>query len=130
MKFDLTSQAPRAFLAAARLFGVAGAQAASFTGSADREALVKVGMSMDQVRQAIGKPESIEKAATASGPDLVYHVSGAPAGETVFDIAFGADAGRPLARAIGRVCFACGEFAMYPIQCAHGLSADARRPGA
>jgi len=82
--------APRALLAVGLFFGVAAAQAADgFTVNHSQEALVAPGMSIAEVRQALGSPAQNLKYHNESGPTFTYRVAGSD--DTVFDVDFGAD---------------------------------------
>ena len=98
-------QAWRGLVGAGLLLGMALAHAAGgFTITRDQEALVKAGMTQDQVRQALGPPARNVKFAKSPGPTWIYNLAGALDPVIYFDVDFGYD-GRVLT-ARERVLFA------------------------
>jgi hypothetical protein len=72
------------------LFAITMAHAATgFTVTPNQETQVVPGMSSDEVRQALGKPESHMKFHNEPGPTWTYRLIGND--HTLFDVDFGAD---------------------------------------
>lgn len=79
------------FMAAALSMGATGAMAASgYRVTKAQEAQIKVGMSTDEVRSALGKPARILKYRNEVGPTWTYEVVGASSA-TVYEVDFGKD---------------------------------------
>lgn len=101
----LLRQPWRRLVGTALLLGMALAHAAGgFTITRDQEALVKSGMTQDQVQQALGPPARNVKFAKSPGPTWIYNLAGALDPVIYFDVDFGYD-GRVLT-ARERVLFA------------------------
>lgn len=84
------SLAPRLWVAAGLVIGAAAAQAAGgFTVTQKQETGVSPGMSMEQVRQVLGPPESNIHYRNEPGPTYTYRVLGQD--ELLFDVDFGPD---------------------------------------
>jgi hypothetical protein len=72
------SLAARTLLATALVAAAWGAQAASgYSISHEQEGLIKVGMSQSEVREALGRPETMQKFNNEPGPTWTYEVVGA-----------------------------------------------------
>ncbi len=79
---------------AAMVIGVAalGAFAASgYSVTPDQEKLVKIGMTKDEVRMAIGRQSHTVKFGNQPGPTWIYQVNGGMYEDTTFDVDFGTD---------------------------------------
>lgn len=75
---------------AAGLFAITMAHAATgFTVTSNQETQVTPGMSSDEVRQALGQPESHIKFRNEPGPTWTYRLVGGD--HTLFDVDFDAD---------------------------------------
>ena len=82
----------RRVLGAGLLLGMALAHAAGgFSITRDQEALVKSGMTAEQVRQALGPPARNIKFAKLPGPTWTYNIAGALDPVIYFDVDFGYD---------------------------------------
>lgn len=78
-------------MAAALSLGATGAMAASgYRVTKAQEAQIKIGMSTDDVRIALGKPARIYKYRNEVGPTWTYEVVGAN-NATVYEVDFGKD---------------------------------------
>lgn len=78
-------------MAAALSLGATGAMAASgYRVTKAQEAQIKIGMSTDEVRSALGKPARIYKYRNEVGPTWTYEVVGANSA-TVYEVDFGKD---------------------------------------
>lgn len=90
MSLSFTSFVPRLCVAAGLVLGAVAAQAAGgYTVAHNQESQVAPGMSMQQVRQALGTPERHVKYRNEPGPTYTYRVRGEE--QTLFDVDFGAD---------------------------------------
>ena len=89
--------AKSAVFAVPLLMALAGAHAAGgYRVMPDQETLVKPGLSMQEVQQALGKPAQMEKFGNEPGPTWTYAVAGTEPMPKWFDIDFSSD-GRVLA---------------------------------
>ena len=78
-------------MAAAVALGATGAIAATgYRVTKAQEAQIKIGMSTDEVRSALGKPARIYKYRNEVGPTWTYEVVGASSA-TVYEVDFGKD---------------------------------------
>lgn len=92
MLYKLDAFVPRCLLAAGLVFGAAAAMAAEgYTVNQKQEALIKVGMTQEEVRQIVGQPVRVEKFGNEAGPTWTYDVAGGLGYVSMFDIDFGAD---------------------------------------
>lgn len=92
MKLHLLPPCARPLLVATLLAGAAAAQAAGgYTITPSQESLISPNMTIDQVRQALGRPERLMHYRNEPGPTFTYHVLGAQS--MLFDVDFDA-AGR------------------------------------
>ena len=90
LKFTTSTIATRLIVMAGFAVFSALAQAASgFTVTQNQEALVTPGMSMAEVRQALGPPSQRIKYRNQPGPTFTYQVIGT--GDTLFDVDFDAN---------------------------------------
>jgi SmpA / OmlA family len=71
------------------LVAIAAQAAQGFRVTKDQEALIKPGMSMDEVRQALGRPSINRKYRNEPGPTFTYEVIGDD--DALFDVDFSAD---------------------------------------
>jgi outer membrane protein assembly factor BamE (lipoprotein component of BamABCDE complex) len=92
MKFNFKTRLPRVLLATGLLFCVTALQAANgFNVRPEQEGMVKVGMTMAEVEQALGRPARSIKYRTEPGPTWTYNVLVNTMPPTVFEVNFGAD---------------------------------------
>ena len=90
MSLRFISLAPRLLVAAGLVMGAAAAQAApGYWVTQQQETMVSPGMSMEQVRQALGPPERNVHYRSEPGPTYTYRVINEE--EHLFDVDFGAD---------------------------------------
>jgi outer membrane protein assembly factor BamE (lipoprotein component of BamABCDE complex) len=92
MKFNFKTQIQRALLTMGFLLSSAVTHAAGgFTVNPEQEEQVKVGMTMTEVLQALGRPSRNIKYGNEPGPTWVYNVNGNTISPAVFEVDFGAD---------------------------------------
>ncbi len=92
MKRNQTSRITRILVASSVLLGAAAAHAATgYNISQGEEAMIRPGMTMAQVQQALGSPDQTNHYADQLGPTWRYHVMNASFPGTYFSINFGAD---------------------------------------
>jgi outer membrane protein assembly factor BamE (lipoprotein component of BamABCDE complex) len=92
MNFNLKTQLSRILLATSLLFCITAIQAASgFNVRPEQEGTVKVGMTMAEVEQALGRPARSIKYRTEPGPTWTYNVLVNTVPPTVVEVNFGAD---------------------------------------
>lgn len=92
MKRNRTSRIARVLVASSVVFGAAAAHAATgYDISHGQESMVRPGMTMAQVQQALGSPDQTMHYADQLGPTWRYHVMNAAFPGTYFSINFGAN---------------------------------------
>jgi len=90
MKFSIQT------LRAVAVIGLVAATASAFAAKGfsvtqAQESMVRVDMTADEVRAAIGRPSHTHKYRNSSGPTWVYSVNFAPIAETTFQVDFNAN---------------------------------------
>jgi outer membrane protein assembly factor BamE (lipoprotein component of BamABCDE complex) len=92
MKFNLKTRLARVLLTMGLLFCITAMQAAGgFNVRPEQERMVKVGMTMAEVEQALGRPARNVKYRTEPGPTWTYNVLVNTMPPTVFEVNFSAD---------------------------------------
>jgi outer membrane protein assembly factor BamE (lipoprotein component of BamABCDE complex) len=89
MKFNVSPQTKGCLLALGLVLGAAAAHAAKgVTVTPDQEKMVTPGMTAEEVRQTLGRPELVEKFRNESGPTWTYKVQANDGTNLVFDVDF------------------------------------------